>query len=55
MTEDAYRRAIALAVRGAVDLSWLTTHRFPLADATAAFASAADRAGLKTVVDVTAG
>ena len=53
MTEDAYRRAIALAVRGAVDLSWLTSRRFPLAEATEAFATAARREGLKVVVDVT--
>ena len=52
MTADAYRRAIALAVRGAVDLSWLTSHRFPLDDAPDAFATAARRAGLKVVVDV---
>jgi L-iditol 2-dehydrogenase len=53
MTDDAYRRAIALAVRGAVDLSWLASHRFPLDDAAAAFATAARRDGLKVVVDVT--
>jgi L-iditol 2-dehydrogenase len=52
MTADAYRRAIALAVRGAVDLSWLTTHRFALGDAADAFATAARREGLKTVVDL---
>ncbi|MDT7580283.1 MAG: L-iditol 2-dehydrogenase [Pseudonocardiales bacterium] len=55
MTENAYARAIALAVRGAVDLSWLTTRRFPLSDATEAFATAARREGLKVVVDVTPG
>jgi L-iditol 2-dehydrogenase len=54
MTADAYTRAIALAVRGAVDLTWLTTHRFPLDEAPEAFASAARRDGLKVVVDVTA-
>lgn len=52
MTDDAYARAIALAVRGAVDLAWLTTRRFPLDDATAAFATAAGREGLKVVVDL---
>ena len=52
MTDDAYRRAIALAVRGAVDLSWLTSARHPLADAADAFATAARRDGLKVVVDV---
>jgi threonine dehydrogenase-like Zn-dependent dehydrogenase len=53
MTENAYQRAIALAVRGAVDLSWLTSDRFTLDDATEAFATAARREGLKVVVDVT--
>jgi L-iditol 2-dehydrogenase len=55
MTDNAYARAIALAVRGAVDLSWLTTRRFLLSDATEAFATAARREGLKVVVDVTTG
>lgn len=54
MTDGAYRRAIALVARGAVDLSWLASHRFPLDDVTAAFATAARREGLKVVVDVTA-
>ena len=53
MTADAYARAIAVAVRGAVDLSWLTSHRFPLQRVTEAFAAAARREGLKVVVDVT--
>ena len=51
---DAYRRAITLAVRGAVDLSWSTSHRFPLDDAPEAFATAARREGLKVVVDLSA-
>jgi L-iditol 2-dehydrogenase len=55
MTADAYTRAISLAVREAVDLSWLTSHRFALPDATEAFATAARRDGLKVVVDVTSG
>ena len=55
MTADAYARAISLAVRGAVDLSWLTSHRFSLDDAAEAFATAARREGLKVVVDVTTG
>ena len=55
MTENAYVRAIALATRGAVDLSWLTTRRFPLEDAVDAFATASRREGLKVVVDVTSG
>ena len=52
MTADAYRRAITLAVRGAVDLSWSTSHRFPLDDAPEAFATASRREGLKVVVDL---
>jgi L-iditol 2-dehydrogenase len=52
MTEAAYRRGIALAGAGVVDLSWLTTHRFPLPDAGKAFAAAVAREGLKVVVDV---
>lgn len=52
MTAGAYARAIGIAVRGAVDLSWLTTDRFPLHDAATAFATAARREGLKVVVDV---
>jgi L-iditol 2-dehydrogenase len=55
MTDDAYRRAIALVARGALDLSWLASRRFPLDDVTAAFETAARREGLKVVVDVTTG
>lgn len=55
MTASAYARAISLGVRGAVDLSWLTSHRFPLEEATRAFGVASRREGLKVVVDVTAG
>jgi L-iditol 2-dehydrogenase len=55
MTDSAYARAISLGVRGAVDLSWLSSHRFPLQEATKAFEVAARREGLKVVVDVTAG
>jgi len=55
MTADAYRRAISLAVRSVVDLSWLTSDRFPLEDTAAAFATATRRDGLKVVVDVTTG
>ncbi|HET9657010.1 MAG TPA: alcohol dehydrogenase catalytic domain-containing protein [Kineosporiaceae bacterium] len=53
MTEDAYRRGIGLAGDRVVDLSWLTTHRFPLEQAAEAFAVAVAREGLKVVVDVT--
>ena len=55
MTADAYARAIGLAVRGAVDLSWLATSRFPLDEVTEAFETATRREGLKVVVDVTTG
>ena len=52
MTDSAYARAISLGTRGAVDLSWLITQRFPLADAAQAFETASRREGLKVVVDV---
>jgi L-iditol 2-dehydrogenase len=52
MTADAYARGVALALGGTVDVSWLTSHRFPLADAGQAFIVAADRAGLKVVVEI---
>lgn len=45
-----YPRAVALAVSGAVDLGWLATHTFDLADAAAAFSVAASREGLKVIV-----
>jgi L-iditol 2-dehydrogenase len=51
---DTYPRAIALATSG-IDLDALVTARFPLADAAAAFAAAADRRGDKTVVEVSGG
>lgn len=50
MTGSAYARAIALGTRGVVDLSWLISHRFPLADAATAFRIASRREGLKVVV-----
>jgi L-iditol 2-dehydrogenase len=49
--KHTYPRAIDLAVRGLVDLRSLVTHRFPLAEAGAAFASAASREGLKVIVE----
>lgn len=55
MTDGAYARAISLGTRGVVDLSWLTSHRFGLADAAKAFDTASRREGLKVVVDVTTG
>ena len=45
-----YPAAIALAAGGLLDPAAVVTHRFPLADAAAAFASAARREGGKVVV-----
>jgi L-iditol 2-dehydrogenase len=50
--KDVYPRAIALVARGVIELDWLVSHRSPLGDAAGAFARAARREGLKTVVDV---
>jgi L-iditol 2-dehydrogenase len=50
--KDAYPRAISLVAGGVVDVGWLVTQSFPLGDAPGAFASAARREGLKTVVEV---
>jgi L-iditol 2-dehydrogenase len=52
---DAYPRAVRLVERHAVQLDGLVSHRFALADAPAAFALAARREGLKTVVQVSPG
>jgi L-iditol 2-dehydrogenase len=49
--KHTYPRATDLATRGLVDLRSLVTHRFPLAEADAAFASAASREGLKVIVE----
>ena len=46
-----YPRAIGLVERGVVDVGWLTTHRYPLAEVGEAFAVAAARTGLKVVVE----
>jgi L-iditol 2-dehydrogenase len=48
---DPYPRAIALVRRGAVDLASLVTDRYRLAAAPAAFAAAASRRGVKTIVE----
>ncbi len=53
MTDNAYSRAISLGVRGVIDLTWITSHRFPLVEATKAFEVASRREGNKVVVDVT--
>lgn len=49
--KEVYPRAIDLARRGAVDVESLVSNRFPLADAAAAFASAATRDHLKTIIE----
>lgn len=48
---EVYPQAIGLVERGLVDVSALVSHRFPLTDAAAAFATAAERRGLKVVVE----
>jgi len=48
---DTYPRAIALMRRGAIDLASLVTDRYPLDAAPAAFAAAASRRGVKTIVE----
>jgi L-iditol 2-dehydrogenase len=49
--KHVYPRALALAASGQADLRSVVTHRFPLAQAAAAFALAASREGLKVVVE----
>ena len=46
-----YPRAIGLIERGLVDVDWITTHRYPLAEVGEAFSVAAARTGLKVVVE----
>jgi L-iditol 2-dehydrogenase len=48
--KETYPRAIRLVKRGLVDLDSIVTNRFALADASQAFATAAARNGLKTVI-----
>jgi len=48
---DVYPRAISLARRGVVDLDCLVSQRAPLAGIAAAFTSAADRSGLKVIIE----
>jgi len=48
---EAYPRAIQLVEQGLVDVSSIVTHRYPLDHAAEAFAVAADREGLKVVIE----
>jgi L-iditol 2-dehydrogenase len=48
--KDAYPRAINVVERKVIELDWLITSRFALADVAEAFRVAARREGLKTVV-----
>jgi len=50
--KDAYPRAISAVERGVIELDWLITPRFTLADIEEAFRVAANRDGLKTVVQI---
>lgn len=49
---EVYPRATALVTRGLVDVASVVTATYPLADAPAAFDSAAARVGLKTVIEM---
>jgi L-iditol 2-dehydrogenase len=49
--KDVYPRAINLAAQKRVDLAPLVTHRFPLGKAPDAFRAAAQRVGLKVIVE----
>jgi L-iditol 2-dehydrogenase len=48
---EAYPRAIRLVEQGLVDVSSIVTHRYPLERAAEAFDVAADRQGLKVVIE----
>ena len=48
---EVYPRAINLAAEQRVDLTHLVTHRFPLERASDAFAAAAQRIGLKVIIE----
>jgi L-iditol 2-dehydrogenase len=50
--KDAYPRAISAVRRGVIELDWLITSSFALADIAEAFRVAANREGLKTVVQI---
>jgi L-iditol 2-dehydrogenase len=48
---EAYPRAIRLVEQGLVDVSSIVTHRYPMERAAEAFAVAADRQGLKVIIE----
>ena len=48
---EAYPRAIRLVEQGLIDISSIVSHRYPLERAAEAFAVAADRRGLKVVIE----
>jgi L-iditol 2-dehydrogenase len=48
---EAYPRAIRLVRQGLIDVSSIVSHRYPIERAADAFAVAADRAGLKVVIE----
>jgi L-iditol 2-dehydrogenase len=48
---EAYPRAISVAARGQADLAAVVTARLPLAKAPEAFTTAAQRSGLKVIVE----
>jgi L-iditol 2-dehydrogenase len=50
--KHTYERATGLAVSGAVDLSSMVTHRFPLEETAAAFELLERREGIKVVVEL---
>jgi L-iditol 2-dehydrogenase len=49
---EVYPRALRLVTSGAVELGSLVTHRYPLDRVAEAFAVAAERQGLKVVVEL---
>ena len=49
--KEVYPRAMALVTGGLVDVRGLVSHRFPLAQANQAFATAVAREGLKVIVE----
>jgi L-iditol 2-dehydrogenase len=48
---EAYPRAIRLVEQGLIDVASIVTHRYPLEDVAEAFVVAADRQGLKVVIE----